>query len=157
MPTNTYYCVTEWAGAANGPTVNTRSFSRDVTIQFPNGIKFNASSAPEYLGDGDRVNPEQLFTASVSTCQMLTYLYEAGRAHIKILGYVDNAEGELGLKDGKMRITKVTLKPRIMISADSDPDKALELVYKAHDNCFVSNSISSEWVVKPEIVIDEVC
>ncbi len=155
MPNTFYTCSLEWTGAANGPTVDTKSFSRDIHIQFPGGQPLEASSAPEYLGDAARTNPEELFITSVSSCHMLTYLFEAGRAGVKVTAYSDNPVGELGLKDGRMRIIRVTLKPVVTITSDSDATKANELMERAHRNCFIANSIACEWAIEPTFQIAE--
>ena len=48
-----------------------------------------------------------------------------------------------------MRITRITLRPKIVWSGDP-PDQAQidELHHKSHEACFIANSITSEVVVE---------
>jgi organic hydroperoxide reductase OsmC/OhrA len=107
------------------------------------------SSAPGYRGDPSRANPEQLFVASLSACQALTYLFLAARNGIRVVGYTDDAEGHLGIVAGKVRMSRVTLRPRIMLDTGADESRARELVAKAHDGCFIGNSVSTPVEIVP--------
>jgi organic hydroperoxide reductase OsmC/OhrA len=137
----------DWTGAAKGPTRD-RMFSRDCDVWF-DGHRLPLSAAPEFRGDPARVNPEQLFVAALSACQALTYLALAARAGIAIVNYRDDAEGRLGLVDGKRRMSHVTLRPRITLDAEVDEAKARELVDAAHHNCFIANSVSTPVEIEP--------
>jgi organic hydroperoxide reductase OsmC/OhrA len=153
MPASSFYrCHTEWTGAAQGPTLDTKTFSRDLLVTFPGRPPIAGSSAPEYQGDPSRINPEELFTASLAACQMLTYLYGAARGGVKVVAYTDDSEGELAVKDGRLRMVRVTLRPTVTISADSDAAAALALVERAHHDCFIANSVTTEVVIEPQIV-----
>jgi organic hydroperoxide reductase OsmC/OhrA len=107
------------------------------------------SSAPNYRGDPSRVNPEQLFVASLSACQALTYLFLAARNEISVVGYADDAEGRLGLVDGRIRMSQVTLRPRITLATGSNEPRARELVMKAHQGCFIANSVATPVDIVP--------
>ena len=132
----------EWAGAAKGPTRYPSTFSRDLSVSL-DATTLPMSSAPGYRGDPSRANPEQLFVASLSACHALTYLFLAARDQISVIGNQDDAEGRLGLVDGKMRMSRVTLRPLITLGSGADEDRARALVAKAHDNCFIGNSSKS--------------
>src|SRR5262245_32087693 len=90
----------EWSGAVKGPTHDPATFSRDLNVSV-GPIMLRMSSAPMYRGDPGRANPEQLFVASLSACQALTYLFLAAKNRIGVVGYTDDAEGRLSLVDGK--------------------------------------------------------
>jgi organic hydroperoxide reductase OsmC/OhrA len=132
----------EWTGAARGPTRDPITFSRDLSVSV-DAIALPMSSAPSYRGDPARANPEQLFVASLSACQALTYLFLAAKNGIAVVAYADDAEGQLGLVDGHMRMSRVTLRPRITLEAGTNEARARDLVAKAHDNCFIANSVST--------------
>lgn len=110
------------------------------------------SAAPQYKGDGSKTNPEELFLASLASCQMLTYLALSKRAGIALVAYEDHARATLTMKDRRMRITEVELRPRITIAAGGDVEKARTLAATAHDGCFVANSVACEVRVTPEIL-----
>lgn len=138
----------EWTGAASGPTRDPATFSRDLTVSV-DAITLPMSSAPGYRGDPSRANPEQLFVASISACQALTYLFLAARNGIPVVGYTDDGEGRLGIVDGKIRMSRVTLRPRITLEAGASETRARELVAKAHEGCFVANSVSTPVDIVP--------
>lgn len=138
----------EWTGAAKGATRDPATFSRDLNVTI-DGLSLPMSSAPAYRGDPTRTNPEQLFVASVSACQALTYLFLAAKNKVPVTNYVDDAEGRLGLVDGRIRMASVTLRPRITLDAGADETRAHELVEKAHANCFIANSVSTNVMVAP--------
>src|SRR5689334_6811068 len=121
----------EWSGAAHGGTRDPATFSRDLDVTI-GPLPVPMSSAPGFRGDASRVNPEQLFVASLSACQALTYLFLAAKHGIDVTGYADDAEGRLGLADGRMRVSRVVLRPRITLAAGADAAKARELIDKAH-------------------------
>jgi organic hydroperoxide reductase OsmC/OhrA len=110
-------------------------------VEFEGRPALEVSAAPQYRGDPSKVNPEELFLASLVSCQMLTYLALAARAGVDVVAYEDHAEATLAIAERKMRITEVTLHPRITIAASSDEAKARSLVEAAHGGCFVANSV----------------
>jgi organic hydroperoxide reductase OsmC/OhrA len=140
----------EWTGADKGPTVNPVTFSRDLIVSV-DGLTLPMSAAPGYRGDPSRANPEQLFVASVSACQALTYLFLAAKNGIRVAGYTDEAEGRLGIVDGRMRMARVTLRPRVVLETGSDEAKARDLVAEAHRTCIIGNSVSTPIDIAPQL------
>jgi organic hydroperoxide reductase OsmC/OhrA len=51
-----------------------------------------------------------------------------------------------------MRITRITLRPRITILGDVDDARVRHLVEVAHRECFIANSLTTEVIVQPEVV-----
>jgi organic hydroperoxide reductase OsmC/OhrA len=49
-----------------------------------------------------------------------------------------------------MRMTRVVLKPRIVLAPGANRDRAVGLVTKAHEQCFIANSVTTEVVVEPQ-------
>jgi organic hydroperoxide reductase OsmC/OhrA len=144
----------EWTGAAKGSTRDPATFSRDLDVSI-DPIKFPMSSAPSYRGDPSRANPEQLFVASLSACQALTYLFLAAKNGVPVVAYSDDAEGRLGLVDGKFRMSRVTLRPHITLEAGANETRARELVDKAHRDCFIANSVSTSVEIAPTFELAE--
>jgi organic hydroperoxide reductase OsmC/OhrA len=51
--------------------------------------------------------------------------------------------------DGKLAITKVVLRPRVVFAgAAPSADELARLHERAHENCFIANSVRSEIVVE---------
>ena len=122
---------------------------------FDGGQVVRASSSPsvvrEPLSDVFGVDPEEALIASVSSCHMLWFLDLSRRAGHALASYEDEAEGTLEkCGDGKVRITRVTLRPRIGWAGEAPDETALvSLHHQAHENCFIANSITAEVVVEP--------
>jgi len=92
-----------------------------------------------------------MLTASLSACHMLTFLDVAARAGFQISAYRDEAEGTLAkLPSGKYAVTLVVLHPQITWAGDKTPtaEELADLHHKAHDACFISNSVTTEVVVE---------
>jgi organic hydroperoxide reductase OsmC/OhrA len=140
----------DWSGAAKGPTRDAATFSRDLNVTI-DAITLPMSSAPGFRGDPSRVNPEQLFVASLSACQALTYLFLAARNQIAIVQYSDDAQGWLELVDGRMRMSRVLLRPRITLEPGADEATARQLVERAHANCFIANSVAATVAIEPAL------
>jgi organic hydroperoxide reductase OsmC/OhrA len=139
-----------WSGAAHGATSHPERFSRDLDVSFGT-CELPMSSAPDYRGDASRANPEQLFVAALSSCQALTFLYLAARKGIHVVGYADDAEGELESVDGRLRMTQVRLRPRIVTAGDVDAADVVALVHKAHHGCFIANSVTAAVEIVPAV------
>jgi len=107
------------------------------------------SAAPGFRGDAARANPEQLFVAALSACQALTYLYLAATQGVAVTAYTDDAEGRLGIVEGRMRVSRVVLRPRITLADPSSEPKARELVEQAHRECFIANSTTTPVHLEP--------
>jgi len=121
-------------------------------VEFGGRPALEVSAAPQYRGDPSKLNPEELFLASLASCQMLSYLALASRAGIEVLAYEDGAEATLAIAERKMRITEVVLHPRITVGAAADEARARTLVDSAHDGCFIANSVACTVRTEPEIV-----
>ena len=110
-----------------------------------------ASAAAEYFGSAQRVDPEQAFVASLSSCHMLTFLALAAKKRYTVDSYRDDAVGHLGKNEaGKMAVTRVVLRPEIEFSGDRKPsrDEIAHLHDRAHSHCFIANSVTTEIVVQ---------
>jgi organic hydroperoxide reductase OsmC/OhrA len=111
------------------------------------------SSDPAFRGDPALLNPEQLLVLAASSCQLLSFLAVAARARIDVIEYRDDAEGEMPEGDPPMRITRITLRPQIVVWEDVSEARVRHLVEVAHRECFIANSLTTEVVVEPGISI----
>jgi organic hydroperoxide reductase OsmC/OhrA len=129
-------------------------YSRAHNWSFDGGITLAASASPHIVpapwSNKDAVDPEEAFVASLASCHMLFFVDFARRAGLVIDGYVDEAEGVLEKRDdGKMWMSSVTLRPKIDWCGDA-PDHATiaDLHHKAHDACFIANSVTTKVTVE---------
>jgi organic hydroperoxide reductase OsmC/OhrA len=105
-----------------------------------------SSSALEFGGDDSKSNPEALLVGALSSCHMLWFLDLARRKGFEVASYEDDADGVL---DGK-RFTSVTLRPRVRWAGDPPAPEAIEaLHHRAHQRCFIANSVDFPVEVEP--------
>ncbi len=139
----------EWQ--RNGVDFGIRNYSRNHIWRFSGGVETPASAAPAYLGDPSRVDPEAALVAALSSCHMLTFLAVASMKGFVIDSYEDHAVGWLEKNAaGKVAVTRVELRPKIVFSGDKRPTQVdLDAMHeKAHDDCFVANSVTTAVSVK---------
>ncbi len=142
----------EWTGNRGRGTADARAFGRDHVVRIPGKPELLGSAARVFHGDADRWNPEEMLIAALAQCHLLSYLYVAARAGVVVESYVDDADGVLEVDaDGAGRITAVTLRPVVTVSA-GDPDAALRLHDEAHRLCFIANSVAFPVHREPRIV-----
>jgi organic hydroperoxide reductase OsmC/OhrA len=130
-------------------------YSRAHEWTFDGGQVVKGSSSPSVvrapLSDPFGVDPEEALVAAVSSCHMLWFLDLARRADFAVADYADEADGALEkCDDGKVRITRITLRPAITWAGEAPDAATLDaLHHEAHDLCFIANSITAAVVVEP--------
>jgi organic hydroperoxide reductase OsmC/OhrA len=97
-----------------------------------------ASSAPERGGDPSKADPEQLLVAAASACHMLWFLDFSRRERARVLSYEDEAEGVMDSRS----FVRVVLRPAIEFEEEPEPDLVRRLHQRAHDACFIANSLN---------------
>jgi len=128
------------------------TYNRDHVWHIDGGVDVPASSAPEYRGTMDRVDPERALIAALSSCHMLTFLALCARKRIVVDAYDDAASGVMTKNaKGKLFVSHCTLRPKIVWGgpAPSDTDIAA-LHHKAHEECFIANSVLTEIAIEPQ-------
>lgn len=133
------------------PDFNYKTYDRTHKIHYSGGSEMLVTAAPEYMGDPKITNPEELMVAALSSCHMLTFLAMAAMKNLVVDHYQDEAVGILAKNSaGKMALTEVTLRPKVTFSGNQPDAGTLEQMHhKAHDNCFIANSVTT--VVKVEL------
>lgn len=129
-------------------------YNRDATLYFGNGEHIKISNPPEYFGSEKHPNSEELLIAALSCCYMQTFLAVASQSGFNIKSYHDDAVGILG-KDSleKMAVTEIKLNPKVEFEGIQPHKEMLrKLSEKAHDNCFITNSINSKVHVKIDVI-----
>ena len=150
---STYTATIRWTrngaeGFAKG------QYSRAHEWEFDGGITVPASGSPHIVpapwSEAAAVDPEEAFVASLSSCHMLFFVDFARRGGFVIDDYADDAEGVLEKRsDGKMAMTRVTLRPRVTWGGDAPDEAAIaDLHHRAHEACFIANSVTTEVTVE---------
>jgi organic hydroperoxide reductase OsmC/OhrA len=150
---STYTATIRWSrdgaeGFAKG------QFSRAHTWTFDGGAVVSASASPHIVpapwSDAAGVDPEEAFIVSLASCHMLFFVDLARRAGFVVDDYVDEAQGVLDERaDGRMWMSRVTLHPRVTWGGNPPDEAALaDLHHKAHEACFIANSVTTEVTVE---------
>jgi len=105
----------------------------------------------ESKGDPAVLNPEQLLLMAASSCQMLWFLHVAAKARIDVVAYEDEASAVMPEDEEPVRITEITLRPRITVDGQASEERVRKLVETAHGYCFIANSLNSTMRIEPTV------
>lgn len=96
-------------------------------------------------------SPEHLLTAAVNSCYMTTFLSIAENSKLEFISFDCSATGKLELVEGKLLMTEIALKPVLLLSNESDKDRAERILQKSEAACLISNSIKSKVTLETTI------
>ena len=119
----------------------------------PASATLTLSADSAFRGEASRLNPEQLVIIAASSCQLLSFLAIAARTGMDILEYEDEAEAEMPEDDLPVRIIRIRLKPRILVSPNTNQERIRQLVELAHNECYIANSLKCQVSVEPTIEV----
>jgi organic hydroperoxide reductase OsmC/OhrA len=139
-----YQVQTTWTGNTGRGTAGYRAYKRDHEI-FVAGktAPIPGSSDAAFRGDPARYTPEELLVSTLSTCHMLWMLHLCADAGIAVTAYSDQACGVMAEdSDGSGRFTEVTLHPVMTITDSGRIEETAALHAKAHEMCFIANSVA---------------
>jgi len=119
--------------------------------------KLEVATPPEFPKGMEGIwSPEHLFTAAVSSCFMTTFLAIAENSDLDYKSLYCPAKGILSREEGKFVMSQIILEPVLTINNEDDREKALKVLIKAERACLISNSITSEVVLKPAVIVEEI-
>jgi organic hydroperoxide reductase OsmC/OhrA len=131
-------------------------YSRKHVIQLDGGLEIPGSSSPTTVplpySDASAADPEELLIAALSNCHMLWFLAIAAKRGFCVDSYEDNVVGTMAKNaKNKLFLAEVTLNPEVTFSGEKIPTtEELELLHhKAHEECFIANSVLTEVKIKP--------
>lgn len=143
-----------WEGNQGEGTSSYAAYGRQYRTVIDGKPDLAGSAAPEFRGEAEKHNPEDLFLAAISACHMLTYLALCSKYRISVVKYEDQAVGNLLLDaGGGGRFEEITLHPAVTIAAGGDVAKAVQLHERAHALCFIANSCSVPIRHEPAVTV----
>ena len=152
-----YFAKVNWVRARDENYVDNK-YCRGHEWIFDGGVTVQASSSPHVVplpySVEANVDPEEAFVASLSSCHMLFFLSVAAKRRYVVDSYVDDAVGIMEKdNDGKISMTKVTLRPYVQFSGDKKPtmEQLEKMHHQSHEQCFIANSVKTEIVT--EIIV----
>jgi organic hydroperoxide reductase OsmC/OhrA len=150
-----YSATVEWQRGADEAFTAGR-YSRRHWLRFDGGAVVPGSAAvanvPLPWSDPAAVDPEEAFIASIASCHLLWFLALAAKAKFAVASYRDEASGEMTKNDrGKLWVSTVTLRPEVAFDGERQPtrDEHLALHHRAHEECFIANSVKTEVLCLP--------
>ena len=149
---HTYSTVLTWTGNKGQGTSAYDAYARDYEVACAGKTTIQGSADSRYMGDAERHNPEEMLVSALSACHMLWYLHLCAVNGVVVTAYEDAADGQIQTHaDGTGEFRQVTLRPRVTISAGSDPDEARRLHNEANTMCFIAHSVNFPVQHRPEI------
>lgn len=136
----------------DGAVFTDRRYARAHSWAFDGGAVVPAAASPANvrvpLTDPEGVDPEEAFTAALSSCHMLWFLDFAARAGFVVDSYADTAECHCAkTAAGHDWVDRVTLRPEVVFSGKPVSDaEVAHLHHQAHEACHLANSVRSEIV-----------
>ena len=146
--TSTYHTTVKWTGEHWGH------------LTMGNGPEMKFSAPPEAQGHAGVLTPEDAFVAAANTCVMLMFIWAAERFKLKLQGYECRTEGTKHIElDRTELFTRLHFRPHIRVAAGDEPPAVVEArtrkaLAAAQKYSLVANSVKSEVVIEPQIVIE---
>ena len=142
-PEHSYAVDLRWTGDRGTGTSGYRDYDRSYEVRCEGKPVLAGSADPTFRGDRTKWNPEEMLLSALSSCHMLAYLHLCADVGVVVLGYADSAVGTMVLQpDGSGRFTSVTLRPRVQIARENSAAMAQALHHRAHELCFIANSVN---------------
>ena len=148
MSDHRYETRVRWTGSTGA---GWESYDRAHTAMAPPAEQEVQLTTGEAKGDPAVLNPEQLVVMAASSCQMLWFLHLAAKARIDVVAYDDDATALMPESDEPVRITEITLRPRIAVAGEASEERIRKLVATAHEHCYIANSLKSEMKIEATI------
>ncbi len=147
--TATYHTTVRWTGEHWGH------------IEMGNGPEMKFSAPPDAQGHPGVLTPEDAFVAAANTCVMMMFIWAAERFQVNLLSYECRTEGTKLIELDRTEIfTKLYFRPVIRVARDDDRKEVVEArirraVQAAQKYSLVANSVKSEIVIDPEIIVTD--
>lgn len=141
-----------WTGNQGTGTSAYKAYDRTWDMAAKGKPLVHCSNDPLLGGDSSKYNPEDLLLSALSSCHMLWYLHLCSLAGVIVLSYEDTpqAVGEVEAS-GKGKFLSAILKPKIIISAESNLKIATDIHDQIHEYCFIARSVNFPVTHEPEI------
>jgi peroxiredoxin-like protein len=102
-------------------------------------------------GPGDIHSPEDLQVAAVASCYILSFKAIARASKLAWDSLQVNVTGTLAHVDRVTQFTEFTTRVSLQLPAESSREKALRLLEKAEQACFITSSLKGETRLETDI------
>jgi len=147
--TATYQATVRWTGDHWGQ------------IEMGNGPQMKFSPPPDAQGHAGVLTPEDAFVAAANSCVMMMFIWATERFRLKLLSFECRTEGTKLIELDRTEIfTRLHFRPVIRIARGDENKEAVEArtrraLEAAQKYSLVANSVKSEIIVEPEILVVE--
>lgn len=107
---------------------------------------------PEYGGDKESLNPEEMFVAAINSCIMLVFYHFVEKSKVDLLSYSSEAQGKVEKTRNGLRFTGVNVKAKVKISEGVQAEKIDEIARLAEKYCLISGSVACPVEYEVEVV-----
>jgi organic hydroperoxide reductase OsmC/OhrA len=147
---NSYETRLRWTGSTG---LGWEHYDRTHVGTAPGAAQEVRLTTGESKGDPSLLNPELLLLMAASSCQMLWFLHLAAKARVNVVEYEDGATALMPTDREPVRITEITLSPRIVVAGDASEARVHKLAETAHQHCFVANSLNAQMTLQPTVEV----
>jgi organic hydroperoxide reductase OsmC/OhrA len=146
--TATYHTTVRWTGEHWGH------------LAMGNGPELEFSAPPDAQGHAGVFTPEDAFVAAANTCVMLMFIWATERFKLKLISYECRTEGTKLIELDRTEIfTRLHFRPVIRVAAGTERTDVVEArvrraLQAAQKYSLVANSVKSEIVVEPDVVVE---
>ncbi len=99
-------------------------------------------SPPQYGGDPNSLNPEEMLVAAVNSCLMLVFFHFVKRSDVEVVSYSSDAEGKVEKTKNGLRFTNVQVEAKVRLGNAGSAQKIKEIAQLAEKYCLVSGSLA---------------
>jgi peroxiredoxin-like protein len=143
--THEYPVTVSWKGGRSGEGRVTGDRS---SVASPLGVP------EEFQGTGVGTNPEELLAAAIASCYTITFGIIVENQKLPVTSTEVKAIGEVEQAGAQFTYKKITIRPRITVSADATEDqlkRIQDMSHKADAYCIITNAVRG----KLDIVVEE--
>ncbi len=112
------------------------------------------ATPPEFPGGHPGTwSPEHLYTAAAEACLMTTFLAIAANSKLAFASYESTAEGTLEKTGAGYLMTRIVLRPKVVVLEASQVERARHILEKAEKSCLISNSMKTQVEMVPDVTV----
>ena len=113
----------------------------------------HSASPAEFDGPGDRWSPETLLVAAVGDCLILTFRAVARASGLAWYSLECDVTGTLDRIERTTRFVAFDIQARLLVPANTSPERARQVLDKAERSCLISNSLNAATHLMPIIEV----
>jgi organic hydroperoxide reductase OsmC/OhrA len=117
--------------------------------------QIEVATPPQFPGGHPGIwSPEHLFVAAAEACLMTTFLAIATNSKLAFKEYGSTATGTLEKTPDGYRVTRIDLRPRVVITDAAAVDRARRILERSEQLCLIARSMKTEIHLEAEVVVE---